>query len=102
MSLKKTASISDQARACIITANGIIIGFALNFFGSWCSSNEKWSKQDIPSLIIFIFGIFILAITLYRSLMPYDQSIIRYESNVKSLVLGIITIFIAVTLIVKQ
>ncbi|MEV3811478.1 hypothetical protein [Aeromonas allosaccharophila] len=94
-------TISDQARGSLITANGIIIGFALAFFGNWSTSGAKWSSHDIPIVAAFSVGILLLILALYRSLMPYIQTIVRYESNVRLLVLGIISIFIGVILIIK-
>lgn len=101
MESNRSEYISDQARASLITANGIVIGFALNFFGNWSATNVKWSIHDIPIVCVFSLGILTLTGTLYRSLMPYVQSIRRYEINVKTLVLGIVLIFIGVTLIIR-
>jgi hypothetical protein len=96
-----TKNITDQARNSLITANGIIIGFALAFFANWASNGAQWSTQDIPVVCMFSFGIMALIMSLYRALMPYVQTISRYENNVRLLTLGVASVFIGVILIIK-
>ncbi|EAQ6300280.1 hypothetical protein CCQ62_23490 [Salmonella enterica] len=94
--------ITDQAKASIVTANGIILAFALAFFSNWCMSGASWSKNDMPTLFSFSFGLNFLIFTLYRTLMPYRQTIKHYEQNVRLLILGIVFIFVGVILVIKN
>ncbi len=93
--------ITEQARSSLITANGIILGFALTFFGSWSTDGGSWSTHDIPIVLMFSIGVLLLTLALYRALLPYVQSISRYESNVRLVVLGIISILVGVILIIR-
>ncbi len=89
-------SVSGEARNALITAIGIVLGFALAYFGSWSSVEEAWVWWDlIPGLPLF-GGICALLVSLYRSLIPYNQSIERYEANAKLFVYGVAAAFVGV------
>ena len=94
-------TITDQARNGLITANGIIIGFALSFSANWAQRGIQWSMDDIPVACMFGLGVLALIMSLYRALMPYVQTISRYENNVRLLISGVAFVFIGIILIIK-
>ncbi|MBJ2089989.1 hypothetical protein ACMFFK_04310 [Serratia marcescens] len=96
-----TPTITDQARNSLITANGIIIGFTLAFSSNWALRGTQWSMGDILVACIFGLGVLALIMCLYRALMPYVQTVSRYENNVRLLILGVTFIFIGVILVTK-
>lgn len=99
--IDKDQLISDPARNSLVTANGVILGFALAFFGNWSVSGGKWHLAEIPQVAAFSLGIALLTTALYRSLMPYRQTIARYEVNVRVLMSGILCIFLGVVLVIR-
>jgi hypothetical protein len=81
--------ITDEARNGLITAIGIVLGFALAFFGTWSMASGEWQRADIVRGLVLGLGIVILILPLYRSLAPYVQTVKRYEGTVKLFVSGI-------------
>ncbi len=81
-------SVSDNARNGLVTAIGIVLGFTVAFLINFSMHPSKWESDDIPTLIFVISGIIIMIVSLYRSLIPYDQPVKYYERTVRIFVLG--------------
>ena len=87
-------SVSQEARSSLITAVGIVLGFALAFFGSWSIDDDPWERVDVIPGVLLSIGSGLLTYTLYRSLMPYHQTVKQYESVVRKFMWGIFVVFI--------
>ena len=57
--------------------------------------------DDIPVACMFGLGVLALIMSLYRALMPYVQTISRYENNVRLLISDVAFVFIGIIFIIK-
>ena len=82
--------VSDNARNGLVTAVGIILGFALAFLIKFSMDSGDWKASDFPTLILLLIGIIIIIMifSLYRALIPYKQEIRYYETTVKIFIFG--------------
>ena len=96
-------------RSGIITGIGIFLGFLLNFIAYWAfawSIKESsvsgsvsligWRILDVPVIILLLLGVVLITCALYRVLIPYNQTIRRYEGSIKLFVCGVIFAMIGV------
>lgn len=80
--------VSDNARNGLVTAVGIILGFALAFLIKFSMDSGDWKASDFPTLILLLIGIITMIFSLYRALIPYKQEIRYYETTVKIFIFG--------------
>ena len=101
-------------RSGIITGIGIFLGFLLNFIAYWAftwSIKESslpvptgtaretiigWRIWDIPVIVLLLIGVMLITVSLYRVLIPYSQTLRRYEGSIKLFVFGVIVSMIGV------
>jgi hypothetical protein len=123
-------NVSANERTALITAIGIMLGFALAFFTTWSlkettpdipvvlvaqdqstaiklkddlakelegkgSKFPRWDVQDLFPLGGLFVGIIVLMVSLYRSLMPPDQTIGYYRSTIWIFMAGILVVLIS-------
>ncbi len=90
--------VSGEARNAMVTAIGIVLGFILAYFGTWSGDEGSWRLIDIIPGLFLAGGIGALLRSLYCSLIPYAQSVERYEQNAKLFVYGLIAAIIGVVI----
>ena len=86
--------MSPISRSALVTAIGILLGFTLAFFERWNSAPGEWERHHILPLAGLILGGALMVISLYRALVPHDQSVRRYENTVRLFVAGIILVLV--------
>jgi hypothetical protein len=90
--------ISDDGRNGLITAQGIVLGFAVGFFGQWSLDDEPWERGDFWPLLALGGGLTLLCYSLFRALIPYVQTVGHYEKTVWVFVGGLALVFIGILL----
>jgi hypothetical protein len=86
--------MSPVSRSALVTAIGILLGFTLAFFERWNSAPGGWKLQHFFPFGGLILGGILMVISLYRALVPHDQSVRRYESTVRLFVVSIVLVLI--------
>ena len=92
--------MSPGSRTALVTAIGIILGFVLTFFERWSNVPGPWDARHIAPVGALALGIILILVSLYRALVPHDQSVARYEATVRLFVIGISVVLLGVTIAV--
>ena len=93
--------ITDAGRNGLITAIGIILGFALTFIARYSMAPGDWKLTSNMIFVLMMSGIFTVLYSLYRVLIPYKITVSRYESTAKIFLVGILICIIAFALAVR-
>lgn len=88
--------IDHTARNGIITAIGVVLGFALTFLPSWSFRPGEWSRNSIFPFISLFLGILLIIIALSKLILSYTPTTQQYKSAVKCFIWGIGFIFAGV------
>ena len=86
--------MSPISRSALVTAIGILLGFTLAFFERWNGAPGEWELHHLLPLAGLISGGVLMVISLYRALVPHDQSVRRYESTVRLFVVSVILVLV--------
>ena len=84
--------MSPISRSALVTAIGILLGFSLAFFERWITTPGGWAPHHIFPLAGLILGSVLMVISLYRALVPHDQSVRRYEHTVRLFVVSVVLV----------
>lgn len=94
--LKELAN--PEARNALVTANGIVLGFEITFGAGWAQGEEPWEWQDLWFGFPFAISIILLIIALLKALLPYSQTVQRYETSSRILIWGLAWAVLAIFL----
>jgi len=88
--------IDHTARNGIITAIGVVLGFALTFLPSWSFRPGDWGRHSIFPFMSLCLGILLIIIALSKLILSYTPTVKQYKSAVKYFIWGIGFIFAGV------
>ena len=86
--------MSPISRSALVTAIGILLGFILAFFEHWISAPGEWTLHHVLPLAGLASGGVLMIISLYRALVPHDQSVHRYESTVRLFIVSVVLVML--------
>jgi hypothetical protein len=88
-----------EARNALVTANGIVLGFAIAFGIDWMRDDkEPWQLKDWWFGAPFLLSIVLLIAALGTALLPYSQTVKQYNRSACLFLSGVILAFIAILL----
>lgn len=85
--------IDHTARNGLITAMGVLLGFAITFLTDWGSRNGEWTAAGYLMLVGLFPGIVAITIALALLIIPYRPTVARYKKAVIVFLLGVSVIF---------
>ena len=88
--------VSDEARGALITAVGIILGFALTAAATWAGGPEGWRPADRGPGLALGAGVLLLVAAMYRALLPLQQEESWYRTTIWIFLVGIAVTFAGV------
>ena len=89
-------SIDHAARNGIITAIGVVLGFALTFLPSWSFRPGEWGPKSVFPFISLCLGILLIIVALSKLILSYAPTVKQYKSAVKCFIWGLGFIFAGV------
>jgi H+/Cl- antiporter ClcA len=63
----------NDMRNGLVTAMGVILGFALNFFAKWSTGPVPWKDVDRLPAWMFLLGLVFMFVGLFSLLLPGKQ-----------------------------
>ena len=88
--------IDHTARNGLITAIGVLLGFALTYLYQWSFKSGEWVNASYPTLISLFLGIVLITGSLAQLIIPYQPTIAQYKRAVKTFIFGIAIVFTGV------
>ncbi len=89
MSDQNSKLASDDAKNGLVTANGVILAFVLGFFVNYTSADQAWRSIDFIPMGTLCLSLVLLSYSLYRTFIPYTQTVAHFESTVRWMMAGI-------------
>jgi len=84
----------NTVRNGVITAIGVILGFALSLLKTQNTSAGLWSWKDIPGLLLLILGILVLTVAISQ-LLAASLTLKSYNRTIKIIIAGIVLVFVS-------
>lgn len=92
--------LAHQSRNALITAVGVIAGFALSFIGQWALASGDWEIEHRMPGIILTIGVLILVASLFAAVV-LERTLKNDRTVVAIMALGVVVVLLGVALIVR-